>query len=224
MSRPLKVAIVGTAPSTCHKAPYNNESWQIWSLGANAAAGARYDLWFEMHTKDVLLNVGSWEPMSQFFKDAGEKLILAHPMPEFPKAKIYPIDKIKAEFGEYFTSSIAYMIALAIHMKATEIGLWGIDMLDDEEYGRQKACCEYLLGIARGMGIKIYLPPQSPLLRAERMYAYEYCELSAEMATMFKEVDYMKKKTTTDMLEANHLKSYWAGQSDMLKNLHRRFG
>ena len=224
MTRPLKVAIVGTAPSTCHKAPYNNESWQIWSLGANAAAGARFDRWFEMHTKEVLLNCGSWEPMGKFFLEAGEKLILAHPMPEFPKAQIYPIAFIKSQFGTYFTSSIAYMIAYAIHMGAEEIGLWGIDMLDEEEYRHQRACCEYLLGIARGRGIAVYLPPESPLLRAERMYAYEYCELSAEIVTLTKEVDYMKKKTTTDMLEANHLKSYWAGQADMLKQIHRRFG
>jgi hypothetical protein len=224
MSRPLKVAIVGTAPSTCHKAPYNNEAWQIWSLGANAQAGARFDRWFEMHTKQVLLNVGAWEPMREHFRDAGEKLTLGHPMPEFPKAKIYPIALIKSQFGDYFTSSIAYMIALAIHMNAEEIGLWGIDMLDEEEYYHQRACCEYLLGIARGKGIAVYLPPESPLLRASRMYAYEYCELSAEIAVMNKEVDYMTKKTTTEMLEANHQKSYWAGQRDMLKNIHRRFG
>jgi hypothetical protein len=33
------------------------------------------------------------------------------------------------------------------------------------DYERQRACCEYLLGLARGRGIHIVLPASSPLLK-----------------------------------------------------------
>ena len=222
--RPLKVAIVGTSPSSCAKAPYQNDSWEIWSLGGNAMTIPRFTRWFEMHTQRVLRNALAWEPIFKFLGECGDKLTLGHPCDELPFAKLYPVDEIKAKFGSYFTSTIAYMIALAIHEGADEIGLWGIDMLADEEYTGQRPCCEYLLGIARGMGINVVVAEESPILRCERMYAYEHTELSAEMAQMMRENQNSLESAEKNMMEANHLFSYQKGYKDALKNLHRRFG
>ena len=224
MTKPLKVAICGTSPSSCQKAPYDNEAWEIWSLGGNIHLGKRFTRWFEMHTQRVLRNAGTWDVMFQFFGECKEKLVLGHPCDELPNATPYPIEEIKAKFGKYFTSSIAYMIALAIHEGATEIGLWGIDMLADEEYGGHRPCCEYLLGIAQGKGINVIVAEESPLLHCERMYAYEYPELSAEIAGRMKEIEMMCDKTTQAMLEANHNKSFWAGRRFELQQIHKKFG
>lgn len=224
MTKPLKVAIVGTSPSSCNKAPYQNESWDIWSLGANAVSIPRYTRWFEMHTQRVLRNAGAWEPIFKFLGECGDKLTLGHPCAELPFAKIYPIEEIKAKFGNYFTSTIAYMIALAIHEGASEIGLWGADMLGDEEYAGQRPCCEYLLGMARGMGINVVVAEESPVMRSERMYAYEYCELSAEMAQMMRENQNSLEAAEKAMLEANHQFSLQKGYKAALLNIHRRFG
>jgi uncharacterized small protein (DUF1192 family) len=222
--KPLKIAIVGTASTSVHKAPYDNTGWDIWSLGANAEFIPRYDRWFEMHTQRVLKNTGSWNASFEFWGKCGDKLMLGHPCPELPYAKPYPIEEIKAKFGNYFTSTIAYMIALAIYEDAKEIGIWGIDMMGDEEYARQRPCCEYYLGMARALGINVVIAEESPLLRAERMYAYEYCELSAEIALMTQNIARAEAEASKKVLEAKHDLSYRQGQRDILTTIHRKFG
>jgi hypothetical protein len=222
--KPLKIAIVGTAASSNRKAPYDDPSWDIWSLGANANAIPRFTRWFEMHTQRVLRNANAWEASFQFWGECGDKLMLGHPCAELPFAKTYPIEEIKTTFGKYFTSTIAYMIALAIYEGANEIGVWGCDMLADEEYGQQKACCEYLLGIARGKGIELVIAEESPILRAERMYAYDYCELSAELALMNQGVAIAEAEALKKLEDARYDVAYRKGQKDALLSIHRRFG
>src|SRR5262245_29911805 len=48
---PLKIAIVGTAPSSRGLAPFNDPSWQIWVCSpGNMNAVPRVDAWFEIHS------------------------------------------------------------------------------------------------------------------------------------------------------------------------------
>ncbi len=219
-----KIAIVGTAPSSRELAPYDDETWEIWSLGSNTGIIKRFNRWFELHTERVLREAGSWEGLLPSFKKFGPTLWLGHENPELPDAQIFPIDEIKRKFGTYFTSSIAYMIALAIHDGANEIGIWGVDMLGEEEYARQKACCEYFLGMAQGRGIEIVIADESPLLRHERLYAFERCELSAEIIHMRKELMEEMNKYTNGEQAARDQKNFFKGQMAMLTNIHMRFG
>ena len=223
VGRKKKIAIVGTSPCW-HKAPFSDDSWEIWSLGANAGVIPRYNRWFELHTQRVLRAAGGWENIFGFLGECGDKLTLGHYCPELPFAKLFPVDEIKAKFGTYFTSSIALLLALAIYEGADEIGLWGIEMLADEEYARQRPCVEYYLGIAHASGINIVIAEESPILRAERMYAFDYCELSAEIAQMTKEVDHKCKETMRAKVEAETEEAFWRGQKTMLGNIHHRFG
>lgn len=55
-----------------------------------------------------------------------------------------------------------------------EIGLWGVDMTATEEYGYQRAGCQYFLTLAATLGIKVTVPPESDLLRP--MPIYGFCE------------------------------------------------
>lgn len=54
------------------------------------------------------------------------------------------------------------------------IGLWGIDMAATEEYGYQRAGCQRFVEIAQSLGIQVYCPPESDLLRP--MPLYGLCE------------------------------------------------
>jgi hypothetical protein len=100
---------------------------------------------------------------------------LQKPHPELKNSSAYPIEKITARFGQYFTSTVSYMIALAIAEGAKGIGLFGVNMSTDEEYVNQKSCCEYLVGFARGMGIDVLIADGSPLLQESKgLYGYEY--------------------------------------------------
>ena len=131
----LKIAIVGTASTSVNEAPWKDESWQIWSLGRNSASCPRFSRWFELHTKDVLIAAGALNQRMDFLKAAGDKLMIGHDCwPELPEARFYPWVDIITEFGRYLTSSLSNMVALAIHEGATEIGLWGVDMVCPDEY------------------------------------------------------------------------------------------
>ena len=81
------------------------------------------------------------------------------------------IDCVKAD---YFQSSVAYALALAIteiydrygcNSNKGSIALYGIDVSSDQEWAYQRACIEYLVGIARGYGIDVYIPDSSDLCK-----------------------------------------------------------
>jgi hypothetical protein len=111
-----KIAIVGTAPTSVNDAPYGDATWEIWSLGSNQSVIKRFTRWFELHTFHALSMAGALQPQRvEFFKRIGKSLTIGHPNPELPDAVMYPKDEIVAMFGNYFTSSISWMIALAIY-------------------------------------------------------------------------------------------------------------
>jgi hypothetical protein len=86
---------------------------------------------------------------------------------------------------DYFTSTVAYAIAMAMSMPdVAEIGLWGIDLVHDTEYGDQRPCAEYWIGRAEASGIKVTAHEQSALLKHRQRYGYEPINpLIAEMRT-----------------------------------------
>ena len=75
----------------------------------------------------------------------------------------YPFEKVIQKTRDYFISSITYMLSHAISMEPDEIALYGVDLMPDEEWDYQRACTEYLLGLAEGRGIKITIPEGSAL-------------------------------------------------------------
>lgn len=80
----------------------------------------------------------------------------------------YPFSAVAHTIGkDYWNSSIAYMMALAIHEKAEQISIYGVDMDGTDEFAYQRPNMEYLIGIARGKGIRVYIPHQSALCRFE---------------------------------------------------------
>jgi hypothetical protein len=86
---------------------------------------------------------------------------------DIPGSVPYPLDAVREtvfkdfprwDQDDWYNSSPAYMIALAVHMGAEEIGLWGVDVLDESEYQYERPCLEFLIGLAVGRGIKVTLP------------------------------------------------------------------
>ena len=93
--------------------------------------------------------------------------------PLVPNACAYPLPKIIEEFGTYFTNTISWEIALAIHEGFKEIHIYGVDMAVDSEYSCQRASCEYFLGLAIGRGIKIWIPDAADLLKNRFLYGFQ---------------------------------------------------
>jgi len=99
--------------------------------------------------------------------------------PEIPASIAYPLAQMTEAFAlphtpkPYFTSTVSYMIALAIVERFDEIQLYGIDLAQDTEYAIQRPSCEFFLGIAVGRGIRVVPHPQSDVLKTAFLYGYE---------------------------------------------------
>lgn len=98
---------------------------------------------------------------------------------EIPTSVRYPLGEIVDRFGGYFTSTVPYMIALALHEDVDEIGLLGIYLTSEVEYAAHRPCVEYWLGMAKGMGVKVVLPNDCDLTKAP-FYAYSDTETPIE--------------------------------------------
>lgn len=223
---PLKIAIVGTASSSSGEAPWKDESWKIWSLGRNSDICPRFDQWFELHTRDVLMAANALDDKRiEFFKKAGDKMIVGHAIwPELPQAKLYPWHEVIHKFGRYLTSSLAEMIALAILWNPAEIGMWGVDMVCRDEYDHQRACCEHLLGIAKGLGIKVTVAKESPILRGTRIYALEDAGFSREIIERKAELLVQLREEEQKYNTARENVNLMRGQLSLLTDLETRWG
>ena len=86
-------------------------------------------------------------------------------------------EQVEREFNSHpvpADATIADVRALVRRAYAErEIGIFGIDLIVGIEYLRQKACVEYLLGLAEARNITIRIPPQSALLKQQWRYGYE---------------------------------------------------
>ena len=173
-----KVAILGTVP---HKmlAPFNNPEFEIWAI-AHACLGEplpKVDRIFEIHKWDEVVKWGSPDAWRMF---PNAPVYLIEPRPEVKNSIAFPFDGLVKSFQIFedrneavMTNSISWMIALAIAEGFEEINIYGVNMSHHTEYGTQKPSCEYYLGLAKGMGIKVYVPKESDLLKSYFLYGKE---------------------------------------------------
>lgn len=173
-----KIAIVGTAPASLPYAPWEDESWEVWGTSNSAPQLPRWDVWIECHTAEYLVERGDRQQHIQWLQqDHGEgKVIYANEQMAhaIPNGVPYPLDVMKDTFpSHYFTNSISYLLALAIYQQVDRIGVWGVDMSLSGEYADQRPSCEYFIGLARGKGIPVHVPPQADLLKTRRLYGFE---------------------------------------------------
>jgi hypothetical protein len=157
-----KVAIVGLSPTSHAQAPWSDPEWDLWGLPWDAD-WPRFHRTFEMHDAAALKHY--YPDTKKHLERLKECADLHMHEPLVPNAVRYPIEDVIQTVGDYFCSSISYAMALAIHERADEIALFGIDMKADDEHGYQKPNMEYLLGLARGKGIKVHIPESSPLCK-----------------------------------------------------------
>jgi hypothetical protein len=84
----------------------------------------------------------------------------------------YPLQDIIDEYkSSYFTNTISYMLAMAIHQGYEVIEMFGVDMDGREEYYNQKGSVMYWVGYARAKGIKVRLA--SNIDKPSFLYGYD---------------------------------------------------
>lgn len=172
-----KLAIVGTAPSSLHLAPYNDPDYEIWCLNGVFAYIdfpniSNITRWFDIHFLASSMSLPN--NYFEFFKVCPVPVYMQDVFEEVPTSVKFPLEEVLARFPRrYFTNSVSWMIALAICEGYEDISVYGVDMAMSTEYGQQRPSCEYFLGYAEGMGINIYLPPESDLLKTPFLYGFE---------------------------------------------------
>lgn len=110
------------------------------------------------------------------------------PHPDFPALVEYPLEAVMNSTGQdYFNSTIAYPIALAIHERAETIAVYGADYTFPDRHLAEKgrACCEFWLGVAHARGIKIGVPHDTSLMDANEpegaLYGYDCVDVIREV-------------------------------------------
>jgi hypothetical protein len=171
-----KVAIMGFATSSRSLAPFDDPSYEIWTLNQLYRHVPRCTRHFDIHRNWEEDNVEGTDHRG-WIKEAGEAGIPTYMVehhPDMPSTVQYPIDAVIEDVGcDYFTSTVAYEVALAVAEGFKEIALFGIDLIVGTEYDVQKANLEFHLGRAHGMGINVVIPPQSALLTQSHRYGYQ---------------------------------------------------
>ena len=197
MSR-KKVAIIGFTGHRM-LAPYENGEFEIWGLNDLYLDLPNIPndrvRWFQVHPwangrpVQSMMDFSGGPPHPRdanhvaWMREAAKRfpVYLMEPREEVPEAKVLVREDFYRYFSldgqkpcNYFTNSISWMIGLAIMEGFTEIHVYGVDMMmgggNGSEYGWQRPSCEWLIGWARGKGIKLVLPDESDLMKTAFPY------------------------------------------------------
>ena len=201
MIRPeRKIAILGTTPSRMQGPIADDSGWERWTIGPGGKDAHGWDRLFEAHGswpadfRDYLDDLSKvqapqevWtipqpDRPAETWAGAIANWKATHGLPDdviegdWSAQRSYPREAILEKYGRrmWFSSSIAWLIPLAIEEGATDIGLWGIDLESGEEYISQFVGCAHFLDLARLTGINIHLPKDCGLLRDPAPYPDRY--------------------------------------------------
>ena len=171
--RRKRVALCGFAQTHFHLAPFADPDVEIWGLNQLYRHIPRADRWFEIHANWNEFVVEGTDHIA-WLNSIGCPIYMKDVVPEIKNSVRYPIEAMIQHFQlDYFTSTVAYMIELAIAEQFEWIGIFGIDLIMGPEYEFQKACVEYYIGYAHAKGIEVYLPENCALLKQAYRYGWQ---------------------------------------------------
>lgn len=171
----MKIYIFGLGPSRMAIDPAKREpDTEYWGLSWDDGRAVHYDRCFEMHDFQALnmplvRKPDYWERIFDL-----QKVYVQNPAdwedlrPAGWKGPIveYPLEMVRDVIGEYFCSSVSYMLGLAIlervcNGSVTEIGLYGCELRDEDGFAHERPNIEFLLGFAAGKGLRLDVSPTS---------------------------------------------------------------
>lgn len=107
------IAICGFASSSRGQVPVNSGEWEIWGLNQLYRHLPRADRWFDIHhnwNEEVVPGTDH----RAWIRDCGIPVYMFQQHEELPTSVRYPLERVIEWGADYFTSTIAYMVALAI--------------------------------------------------------------------------------------------------------------
>lgn len=173
----MKIALLGSAPSSLPLAPFGDDTWKIWGCSPGAyehvsSHGLEAHAWFEIHDADRIKR--QYPDYFAFLHRFPGPVWTAWDVDGIQNCRPFPLDRVKEEFGaDFLTSTVALMFALALlEDDVGEIGLWGVDMAHSSEYAYQRPALKHFIWRAREKGITVTIPPQSDLDQPTPVYSF----------------------------------------------------
>jgi len=171
-----KVAIVGFADTRVH-APFDDPEFEIWGCNELYAEHdiPRVDVLFELHDfEHIKKSRRNPEGHFKWLQEAKIPLFLQEKHEDIPMSIKFPKSELVTHFPRaYFTNTVSWQMALAIMLGYKTIHLYGVNMAVDGEYSYERPSCEYFCGIAEGMGIELFIHPDSDLCKTTFLYGFE---------------------------------------------------
>ncbi|MCP4299607.1 MAG: hypothetical protein GY783_03400 [Gammaproteobacteria bacterium] len=188
-----KVAIVG-AGITWPQTPFDEGTIEVWGLNAfwrmkpktfSPEDWDRYfSRWFQIHQPGSGEGHIDDKDNIEWMRNRRAPMYMLRALDEYPGSVEYPLDRVADKFGpqhgesrrrRYFTSTIDYMIGLAMLLEFPEIRMYGVDLISDtdHEFTTQRESLAYYIGKAEGLGCRVYLPDDCALLRSDHVYGLE---------------------------------------------------
>jgi hypothetical protein len=166
-----QLCLLGSAPSSLRLAPFMNTQWAMCGCSPGVYGVApRTESWVELHRYEPGQPWFSPE-YCQFLRDYKGPVWMAQKRPEIPNSIELPLLDLIQKYSPYFfTSSLAYMMAMAIECEFKKIALYGVDMAAATEYKDQRLGCQYFAVLAKARGIEVGVPPESDLFRPQPLY------------------------------------------------------
>lgn len=177
-----KLAIVGLAPTTREFAPFNDKTFDIWSMHMGQFILPRVDVSFEFHNPYDFRKPDY--PDKQYYDLLVKSKVpcfMRQHYPEIPSSIPYPLREIVEEFGRFFTNSVSYMLALAFRNQYDEIHIFGVEMEHGTEYVDQARSVIYFIGLLMGRGVKIFIPPVCQLFKCRWLYGFETDQMDEDI-------------------------------------------
>jgi len=193
----MKIAVMGSAPSSRQLAPFSDLNWEIWCCSPPNYDLPRIDAWFEIHDLDRKLGMPQNAPFAQALASHPQVYTYAKD-PRIPGSVVFPWKKYAAKYPHFALSSqIGWMLAHAIEQKPEKIGMWGVDMSAESEYGHQRSGCQFFLWYMKNFTeIDVYLPPQCDVGEEPALYGIK------EHWPMYKKLQVRRKELTERMNKA----------------------
>jgi len=158
------VAIIGSHPRTRSEFDFERTDCDVWLFneamsGKKNEWAKRADAVFQIHDEIIWRNPSNRndEGHCKWLKEQKDiKVYMQDKYKDVPMSVRYPLDEITERFSiSYFTSSVAYALALACYLGYKRLELYGVEMETNTEYQYQRDGVALWLGLARGLGMEI---------------------------------------------------------------------
>ena len=169
-----KLVICGLATTTRDAAPFDDPSFDVWSMHMGPFILKRVDCSFEFHNPEDFKKP---EYLDKEYYDRLTKMqipiFMRQHYDDIPTSIAYPTETIVKQFGRFFTNSVSYMLALAFRNDYEEVHLYGVEMEHGTEYVDQARSVIFFVGMLMGAGVRMFIPPVCQLFKNRWLYGLE---------------------------------------------------